>query len=273
MLRVLGRDRVHWIAVAGLIAACNGMSGALFLSLRAQGIGGGILGAFGINPIFWFVLLAGAAIAFEPDDPAPMRRGDGIFIAAILLLALSPFVLAGSAGLLLASGWLLKTSERGSRGRRTGLVLLALTTSMIWGPLVLALLGDWLVALDAQFVGWLAGTSARGGLVDFTTSGNPLMIGYPCSSMHNITMAIQLWVAITQQLRLQIDFRVLMIGLAAIVANVFVNGARIAMIASNREEFNYWHDGVGGSMFAWLAVVMVAMIIVMGCRALAPRRI
>jgi exosortase/archaeosortase family protein len=273
MLRVLGRDRVHWFAVAGLIAACNGLAFGVFASVRYQGIGGAILGAFGVNPIVWFVLLAAATIAFEPDDMAPMRRGDGLIVGMVLLLALSPFALAANAGLLLSASWLFLTEAPGSRGRRSALVMLALTTSLIWGPMALSLFGDWLLAMDAHFIAWLAGTRAQANLVDFSTPGGPLMIAHACSSLHNMTMAIQLWVAITQKLRLPIGTRALMVGLAAILANVFVNGARIATIANNRQEFGYWHAGGGGSLFAWLAVVVVSVIIVLGCHALAPRRI
>jgi exosortase/archaeosortase family protein len=273
MLHILGRDRVHWLVVAGLIAACNGMAINVLTSVKYQGIGGAILGAFGVNPIFWFVMFAAAAIAFEPGDVAPTRRVDSLIAGAVFAMALSPIVLAASAGLLLATGWLLMTSPRGSRGRRAALVLLALTTSLIWGPMVMTLFGDRLVSLDAQFIALLAGTRAQGNLVDFSTPGNPLMIAYGCSSLHNITMALQLWVAITQQLRLRIERRVIIIGLAAVIGNILVNGVRIATIANHRSEFDYWHHGGGGSIFGWLAVVVVAVIVVLGCHALAPRRI
>ena len=138
---------------------------------------------------------------------------------------------------------------------------------------MLIFFGDRLVALDGRFVAWLAGTSANDNLVDFTTTGKPFMIAYPCSSMHNITMAIQLWVAMTQQLRIPIGLGALLVGLTAIVANILVNGARLTTIAHNRADFDYWHVGNGGTVFAWLAVFMVAIILMAGCYALAPRRV
>jgi exosortase/archaeosortase family protein len=232
-----------------------------------------VLGTFGINPIFWFVLVVAVAIAFEADEAAPLRRGDGPVAGAVLLLALVPVNWAASAGVLIAACWLLLTSPRGSRGRRVGVILLALTASLIWGHIVLILLGDWLVWLDARFVSWLAGTQSQGNLVSFTAGGNPFAVAYGCSSMHNITMAIQLWVAMIQLLRIPIGLRVILVGLAAIVGNVLVNGLRLATIAHNRETFDYWHEGSGSVLFAWAAIFVVAIIIMFGCNALAPRRV
>jgi exosortase/archaeosortase family protein len=273
MLRILGRDRVQWLAVVAFVAVCNAVSFQILGSITRLGAGAALLNTFGVNPIFWFALLIATAIAFESDVAAPLRRGDGPITAAVVVLALLPINWAASAGVVLAACWLLVTAPRASRERRVVAILLALTTSLIWGNIVLILFGDWLVWLDARFVGWLAGTRSQGNLVDFTLGGNPFAVAYGCSSMHNITMAIQLWVAMTQLLRIPIGLRVILVGLAAIVANVLVNGLRLATIARNREMFDYWHEGAGGLMFAWLAVFVVAMIIMIGCNALAPRRV
>ena len=273
MSRTFGRDRVQWLAVVALVAACNGVSFNVLWAITQLGAGGALLNTFGVNPIFWFALLVAMAIAFEPDGAAPLRRGDTPVVAAVLLLAMVPVQWAGSAGVLLAACWLMLTAPRGSRAGRVGMILLALTASLIWGHLVLMFIGDGLVSLDARFVGWLAGTSSQGNLVDFTVGGDPIMITYACSSMHNITMAIQLWVALTQLLRIPIGPRAVLVGLAAIGANILVNGLRLATIVHNRESFDYWHEGTGSFLFAWLAIFVVAIITMLGCNALAPRRI
>lgn len=273
MLIGLGRDRAHWLVVAALVAACNGLAGSLFSAVARKGPVGALFDTGGINPIFWFALLVAGAIAFEPDEPVPSDRRDWVVIAAVLLLAALPVVSAGSAGVLLAAAWLGWTSPAGSRGRRAALVLLALTASLIWGHFALMFLGDRIVALDGGFVGWLAGTESQGNIVGFSDAGKPMMIAYGCSSLHNLTMALQLWVAMTQLLRIPFGWKSALVGLAAVVANVFVNGLRLATIAHNRESFDYWHTGGGGALFAWAAVVTVAAVVMLGCHALAPRRI
>ena len=274
MVSVFGRDRVQWLAVAALVAACNGISGSLLATFAREGLISAVFGTGGINPIFWFAMLAAGIIAFEPDRDAPLlTTPDRLVVAATFALALLPVVSAGSAGVLLAGGWLWLTGSQGSRSRRAGLVLLALTASLIWGHIVLMLIGERLVALDGSFVAWLAGTSATGNLVDFEDGGRPMMIAYGCSSMHNLTMALQFWVAMTQLLRIPIGPKSLLIALAAVLANIMVNGARLATIAHNRADCDYWHTGGGGTIFAWIAVITVAGVVMLGCNALAPRRL
>ena len=273
MLKILGRDRLHWFAALAVIAACNGYAAMILESIRERGFVSALLSGFAVNPVYWFALMVAAVIAFTPDEVVPMRRGDRPVIAVIAMLALLPIQAASAVALLIAAVWMLMTSPRASRGRRVGAVLLALTASLIWGHVMLMLLGDVLVRIDARFVAWLAGSTARDNLVDFTSGGGNMMIAYACSSMHNMTMAIQMWVAMIALLRISVGPKSLLVGMAALVANVMVNGMRLATIAHDREAYDYWHMGAGAAMFAWLAVVVVSFVVMLGCYALAPRRV
>ncbi|MFM5930032.1 MAG: hypothetical protein ACKOPQ_03900 [Novosphingobium sp.] len=273
MLAISGRDRVHWLAVAGLVAACNGIASHLLAAFADRGVVGAIASTGGVNPIFWFAMFAVLTMAFEPAAGRPLSRADRLVVGTVVMLAMLPVVSTGSLGVLIAGGWLVWTGARGSRDRRVGVVLLALTASLIWGHFALMLLGDRIVSLDGGFVGWLAGTTAQGNLVSFSDGGRPMLIAYGCSSMHNITMALQFWAATTQLLRIPFGLRSLLVALAAVVANVFVNGLRLATLAHNQAEFDYWHVGGGGALFAWLAVAAVVVTVMVGFHASAPRRV
>ncbi|MFM5950726.1 MAG: archaeosortase/exosortase family protein, partial [Novosphingobium sp.] len=248
MILAPGRDRVHWLVIAALVAACNGVASPVFLAIESKGLVPALLNTFGLSPIFWFVMFIAAGIAFEEERESRLSRFDTGIVAAVLALAFIPIVSAGSAAVLLAGAWLTVSSAAGSRGRRAGIVLLALTTSLIWGHLFLAMLGDRIVSIDGRFVAWLAGTEAQGNLVGFSDGGKPMMIAYGCSSLHNLTMAIQFWVAITQLLRIPLGRGSLLVLAAAVVGNVLVNGVRLATIAHNRDQFDYWHTGGGGML-------------------------
>ncbi len=273
MLDALGRDRIHWLAALAVVAAINAQSAIIFEAIEVRGFVPALFSGFAVNPIFWFALFVGGAIAFSSEDAAPLRRGDGLVLALMLLMVLVPVQAVSALALLGGGAWLVATSPRGSRGRRAGAVFLVLTTSLIWGRVVLMLAGDLLVALDAGFVAWISGTAAHDNLVEFSTGGGSVMIAYACSSLHNLTMAIQMWVAMVALLCIPLSARSVLIGLAAIVANVLVNGLRLSMIVSDRATYDYWHMGAGATMFAWLAVVLVASVVMMGCYALAPRRV
>lgn len=273
MLWLLGRDRVHWLSVAAAIAACNGAGSLLLGALERKGLLGAIASTGGVNPIFWFALLVAVSIAFEAEAVRRASRIDALVIAAVLVLAALPVVTTGSAGVLLAGGWLVWTGKKVSRERRAGFVFLALTASLIWGHFALMFLGDRFVAMDGTFVAWLAGTGAQGNLVNFTDGGKPMLIAYGCSSMHNITMALQFWAAVTQLWRIPFGWGSALVALGAITANVFVNGLRLATLAHNQSEFDYWHNGGGGTLFAWFAVIAVVTTVTLGCHAISRQRI
>lgn len=273
MAALLGRDRAQWLVVVALVAACNGVAAPVLIALERKGWLGALFDTGGVNPIFWFTGLVAAGIAFEPGAEERLDRWDLMVAGLVLALAFLPIVSAGSAGVLLAGVWLFVRSAAGTRARRAAIVLLALTTSLVWGHFFLMFLGDRIVMLDGRFVAWLAGTSAEGNLVANVGGPGRILIAYGCSSLHNITMAIQFWVAMTQLLRIPMSPKVVLLGLAAVVGNVLVNGLRLATIAHNPDRFDYWHTGGGGTIFAWAAVFTVAAIVMAGCNALAPRRL
>jgi hypothetical protein len=273
MTGALGRDRTQWLVVAAVIAAINGLATGIINTIADRGAPMALLALGSVNPVVWFTLFAALAIAFEPEPDVPVRRTDMAVTGLVLASAFVPIVAAGSIGVALAAGYLWIVSPAGSRGRRGAIVLLALTTMLIWGRFVLMAAGDPLLALDSHFVAWLAGTTAHGNLVMFADGSKPILIGYACSSMHNMTYAIMLWAAVTQLLKIPVGPRSLAICAAAMIGNVLVNGARLAVIAHHRSAFDYWHSGAGGSLFGWGGVIVIALIIGVGSHALAPRRV
>jgi exosortase/archaeosortase family protein len=273
MTAALGRDRAQWLAVAAVIAAVNGLGTGIINTIADRGPLMALLALGSVNPVVWFTLFAALAIAFEPESDAPMQRADWVALGAVLVTAMAPVVATGSVGVAIAAGYLWVTSPRASRGRRAAIVLLALTTMLLWGRFFLMAVGDPLLALDSHFVALLAGTSAHGNLVMFADGSKPILIGYACSSMHNMTYAIMLWAAVTQLLRIPVGPKSLAICAAAMIGNILVNGVRLAVIAHHRTAFDYWHSGAGGSLFGWGGVVVIALIIGVGSYALAPRRI
>jgi hypothetical protein len=268
-------DRTSWLALATIVAGVNALATTLLDSF-ARGWVYTLLDLGGVNPALWFALFAIARIAAEPNsavDPAPaMTLLDWAVFASVLAAAFMPVPLVGAAGVLAAALWLLLRGRAGSRARRVGVVTLALTSTLIWGRAVLVLVGEPLLSLDAAFVAWLAGTHSQGNLVYFAGEAQPFVIGFACSSMHNMTLAVLFWASLTQLLQIPIDRRAVSLCLAAMGVNLLVNGLRLAMIAHNQHAYDYWHSGPGGSLFAWAGLAAVAVVVGIGCVKLADRR-
>lgn len=275
LTRTFGEDRAQWLAVAGLVAAVNAMSTAVLALVHTADFAEVFHEAGALNPVVLFALFAVAAIAFENDgsdkSAAALDRRDAVAVAAVLLLSAVPAPAFAGLAVTVAGAWLWQRGELGSRSRRAALVLLALSTRLLWGKFVLLALGDHLLALDAKLVGLIAGAQAAHNTVA-VEGGADVLIGYACSSMHNITQALLLWAAFTQLLRIPLGKASLLVGLLAVLANVAVNGIRLATIVARPDHFEYWHSGAGGGLFAWAAMIAAGLVVGIGCHAIIRAR-
>lgn len=257
------------------MAGVNAVASNLLASF-ARGWVTTLLDLGGVNPALWFALFAIGSIAAESDEAEDARSAmtalDWMVFVAVLGTAFIPIPLVGAVGVFLAGLWLLLRGQKGSRARRIGVVALALTSMLIWGRAVLVLAGGPVLSLDASFVAWLAGTTAQGNLVYFAGEAQPFVIGFGCSSMDNMTLAVLFWAAMTQLLRIPLDRRSVLLCVVAMGANLFVNVLRLTVIAHKQQYYEYWHSGPGGMLFAWAGLAVVAVIVGVGCVRLADRR-
>jgi exosortase/archaeosortase family protein len=273
MTGLWGDDRAHWLALGGIVCAINGYAAGLAAAFSGKDT---VVGQLGLHPIVWFTIGAVAAIAFAADDPRAvpsgrMTRTDVMVLAIALALAFAPQPVISAVGVVLTGARLVAVGAPHSRARRSGIVLLALTSTLIWGRMLIYLFGPVIMGLDAHLVGGLSGTAVAGTTVAFSGGQDTIVIAAGCSSLHNLTVAILLWAAFTQLLDLPLSARSLLLCLAAALASVSVNVARLVTLVHHRAAFEYWHTGAGGSLFAWAGVVVVAIVVGLGCHALARR--
>lgn len=217
----------------------------------------------------WFALFAALRIAIEPGA-AEWRRGDSLVLAGAALCAAFPAAWSAAAGLV-ALGVYLAATARDRRSSRIALVLLALSGPLLWGRMVLSAFSPVLLAIDGHLVGLLAGTGAQGNLVGFVGGGH-FVIGGPCSSVHNMSLALLLWTCVVALLNLQIDRRLLLAGGAAIVAMFVLNVVRLVAIAVFPAHFELLHVGAGAVAFGWIGLLVAGLIIGIGAYDALARR-
>lgn len=263
-------DRGILAAFCGILAGLNAISaplieavvkvGPLYASATLAGISAGI----------WFAF-AGCYLIAREDGPAePARSTDFAIAACTGIAALIPFAEAANLAVFAGGVYFGLTSRAGTRTRRIGIVLLAMSGTMIWGRIVLALFSPVLLPLDGALVSALAGTNASGNVVEFV-DGNRFVIGKGCSSVHNLTFAVLLWGTVTQLLALPITGRQIMVCVFAMVATAMVNVCRLVTIALFPARFEFLHAGDGGAMFGWASMLVAAAIIGRGAYVEARR--
>lgn len=246
-------------AAAGVLAALNAEAGQIIGTLTYQTPVEAITGLAGISAVIWTAMFAAWKIGSESRS-----RFSGIadisILAAVLLLSFLPLSFAAQAGLLLCGLYLLGSSPPNDAGRRSALVLLALTGPLIWGRILLNLFAAPILSFDAHIVGGVIGTRVEGNVFQAPSTGQHFVIGDLCSSVHNISLAIVLWTTAAMLFNIRIDRRYIAIG-GAMAAFMFVlNIARLAAIGLFPAYFVFLHYGTGAALFGWAGLIGAALL-------------
>ena len=193
-----------------------------------------------VSALVWFALYAAWAIARQGEsrhDESGQDRwqhGDGAVLGGTLLASLLPFPLAAALAGLAAPLWLWTTSAVGSAERRAALVLAAIGAQLLFGRMFLLLFGKAVLQADTMLVSWAASATAAGNVLT-RADGTNVIVSSGCSSVHNISLALLGWVALTQLLALRVDRRLLAWVAASLAAMLTLNAAHRMDTAGNKE--------------------------------------
>jgi len=258
-------------AAAGVLAALNAQADRILESLAYLSPLEALVGMAGISGVIWAALAVAWKLGSEESRPLASKT-DFAVLAAVLLLSFLPLSYAAQAGLLLCGGYLFATSTAADASRRASLVLLALTGPLLWGRILLNAFAAPILALDARIVGATIGTKVDGNIVQFASGGHQFVIGGPCSSVNNISLAIVLWTSAAMLFGIRIDRRYVAVGVAMIAFMFALNIARLSAIGLFPAWFTFLHFGTGAAIFGWLGLVGAALLAALGVAFASARQ-
>jgi exosortase/archaeosortase family protein len=259
-------------AAAGVLAALNAQADHIILDLSWQSPVDALLNLGGISAVIWAAMAAAWKIG--GDGNRPLRGSvDLACISIVLLFSFVPISYAAQAGLLLSACYLLATADRlNDAERRAAIVLLALTGPLIWGRLLLRVFEAPILALDARLVGAAIGSRVDGNMVRFADGSGRFIIGDPCSSVHNMSLAIVLWTTAAMLFRIRIDRRYIMIGVGMAGLMFGLNVVRLSVLGLFPAHFDYLHNGGGAVLFGWAGLIGAALLAGLGIIRAAARQ-
>ena len=264
-------DRASAFAGAGVLAVLNAQTDQIISALTYQSVVQAVTNLAGISAIIWFAMYVTIKIGFE-GGREKLRKNDVLVLSATVAAAFVPMSYVAQAGLLLCAAYLFSTSQTGDSARRVSLVLLALTGPLIWGRIILHALAAPLLAFDAHIVGWLIRSTVDGNVVTFANHSGRFLIGGPCSSVHNISLAIVLWTTAAASFNVRIDRRLVMFGVVMVALMFGLNIARLAAIGIFPDNFHFLHVGMGAALFGWAGLVGAGFLAAKGVSDAALRQ-
>jgi hypothetical protein len=270
-LNIFESGRASLFACVGVLAALNAQAGQIVNDLTFQNSFVGLANLAGVSGIIWFAMYAILNIGFSGDDDRVSAK-DGVILGVAVALAMLPVAAASKIGLELCALYLLLTSTAGHASRRVGIILLGLTGPLVWGRVLLEAFAAPLLSLDAHLVGTVIGTPVHGNIVRFANSPHSFLIGTPCSSLHNISMALVLWTTAAALFLVRFDGRYIRCGLAMAAFMFALNIMRLSLIGLFPQSFTFLHDGAGADLFSWAALLGAGFLVFAGVRDAVARQ-
>lgn len=252
-----GRTRLF--AAVGLIAALNGLATRISWSL-SKGLWLSLSETFGVSGIVWLALGIIVALAMaERADQAATRRDWALALGVVAISLLPSPALAGAA-LFPYALWGMIDARAGTAQRAMASIMLALTLTLVWGPLALRIMPELLDA-DARMVAGILGGHAQGNIYASLDGRSHFLVAPGCSSLNNMSLATILAVSLTRYFGLKLDARIVLAIAAASLATIAINVLRMTMIALHPANIEYWHHGTGSVVFGWLALFAIIAVV------------
>lgn len=227
---------------------------------------------FGINAIIWFALFGILKLGLDERQSRSIDGFDWIVIGLSVTIMVLP-VKAFSIFLLPAlAAYIFWRSATETDDRRMGIIALAVTGPVFWGPSTQALLGHEITQIETKLLSIVTNFRAEGN-VFHNVDGDTLVIAAGCSSFANVTLALLLVTSFWQMMGLKNDRQLVCSIACAVVAVIIINSARLAVLGFYPEQFDFWHEGIGRTYFMWSMLVATALIAMIGVSRAAPRQI
>lgn len=254
------------------LAALNAFAGIAVHTLLERGLAYSLFELFGISAILWLALAACIGLLNQAPRTEAIRPGDWWVAALVALVALLPVAIASALALDLLAIHMIATGRPGSAERRAGIIALAMTGSLIWGRLLLALFSGPMLAVDSVLVGKVAATVQSANVLALSDGSGRLAIAPGCSSWQGMSLAFVFWATVNQWFRVPFGWRSAGWCAAALAATMAINVARISLMILYPAHLEEIHQGYGWHLSMWLTLAAVCFLCLCGARHEAFRR-
>jgi hypothetical protein len=216
-----------------------------------------------------------AAIAIVLKDlksDTVLRWWDFATVSSLAIFLIHPWRSNGALAISVLG--LLFIGRNDKRLASLGQLCIGLAWIDFWGPLVMGLIGPWLLPIEtalAQVPLSFFGSFSLVGNVIFGENGHDIVVLEPCSAFRNTINMAFIWLALIKIMRLDFCARHLFILAFGLVVVVLLNTARIDLMAYSYEQYVFWHLGPGLVIVKFLMLTIVLGIFYFGLRTTPSR--
>ncbi len=236
-------------------------------AVRNEGWVNALVSGFEISVVIWLSLSLVAA-HFLTAKPREIRRRDHAVFWCCLLLLLVPSATVSWLGLAILATITLLERKNSQRVRAGGVILLATAIREPLTNICLALFAKSILEFDANMVVYILSLFTEG----FRTTGNiiegskshSLIVLSGCASISNLSLALLAWTSLTLTLQGNFDRRSICCGVSLLLVIPSLNYLRLATMAFDQDHYNYFHSGMGLTVFDMALSTTVLVIVLYG---------
>jgi exosortase/archaeosortase family protein len=218
---------------------------------------------FELNAGELLTLIAVWSVVKSKQRPIVLSKLDLAVVAFCSLFFLtpmpqsSPFLGATLAGMYFWR-W-----RRNTHLASCGQLWLALSGYEVWGRAFFRIASDPIIRAETAVV------AAIGQQLGFDLSLDGEMFRSPngwsiyildaCSSFHNVSLAILVWLSLLKLSRSKVTHSALAALAVGVVGIIFLNVFRILLMTLSEQDYRFWHEGNGASVFSCLTLAAIAL--------------
>ncbi len=221
-----------------------------------------LLDGGGISFIVWFAIYCSLDLLLKSVSEVSCKK-DWIAAFSAVFLFMIPSAFVSWLVLAIFAGYCSFASLKPETfARNATLVMLAISLRVPVSDICLKLTADIFLQFDAMATQLVAGFMnpliGREGNIIIGSEGHELFIMTGCASFTNISLAFLLWFTLvrTQILVWKRSFTLYIVPLITLVMGI--NIWRLSMMALSKEDYLFYHDGVGGDIVN-VAILLVAL--------------
>lgn len=257
------RSLVFLCTTVGLV---NAEYFRMFRTIKYHGLISALFETFEISGVTLLGIAVAMHLAWKAPDRPVKRWEIPLFVGVGALVALPASGLSAVATTILGLYLLLYCSQE-EHWRKLALMLVVLSYSIMWSPLIFHFFMAYILRIDAYLVGLLANAEVYDNLVKTVDSNITLQVAIGCSSFNNLSIAL-VGTTIARALLGPLGFARTYAAISmAVFAVVLINVVRIALIVKMPHHYELIHGDVGA-----MVANVVTTAAVIGAIVLATRR-
>jgi exosortase/archaeosortase family protein len=241
-----------------------------FFGAYSQSMQTAVTSLFEVNAGELLAFIAVCSVLKSKTRDTVLTRLDFVIISLCSMLFLVPKASPVFAGASIAGFYFWRFREYNPALASAGQLWLAISFYEAWGRALFKIIAAPVIQIEAFIVAkagqWIGAGLTLDGIRIYAPSGWFVFILEACSSFHNSSLAVLIWLSLIKLAQAKVTSTKLLALGVGIVTIICLNVTRILLMTPSEEAYHFWHDGTGATIFSCLTLGAITIPTVLSLR-------